>query len=512
MSYLIGVDCGTSGTKTVLFDEKGTVIATSTVEYPMYQPQNGYAEQDPKDWADAMINTIKAVMDSGGVKKNDVKGIGISGQMHGLVLLDKYNRVLRRSIIWCDQRTAAEVEEMNRIAGRERIVEITANPALTGWTAAKILWVKNNEPEIYSEIAHILLPKDYLRLILTGEYATEVSDASGMQLLDVPHRCWSDELLSDFGIDKSWLGTVYESCEVTGKLTREMADELGLSKDTVVVGGAGDNAAAAVGTGVVGDGKAFTTIGTSGVVFTHTSELSIDRLGRVHTCCAAVPGSWHLMGVTQSAGLSLKWFRDNFCMTEKETAKLMGEDEYFLMDKAAEKVGIGANRLLYLPYLMGERTPHLDPDARGVFFGLSAMHTRSDMLRAVMEGVTYSLRDCVEVFREMNVNVSDMMACGGGGSSALWREILSDVYNCSVKTVKFKEGPALGAAILASVGSGIYSSVTEACGEIVRTDKIQVPVEKRVSEYEKYYQLYRKIYPQLKSSFAELAALSYDVR
>ena len=332
--------------------------------------------------------------------------------------------------------------------------------------------MKNNEPEIYSEIAHILLPKDYLRLILTGEYATEVSDASGMQLLDVPHRCWSDELLSDFGIDKSWLGTVYESCEVTGKLTREMADELGLSKDTVVVGGAGDNAAAAVGTGVVGDGKAFTTIGTSGVVFTHTSELSIDRLGRVHTCCAAVPGSWHLMGVTQSAGLSLKWFRDNFCMTEKETAKLMGEDEYFLMDKAAEKVGIGANRLLYLPYLMGERTPHLDPDARGVFFGLSAMHTRSDMLRAVMEGVTYSLRDCVEVFREMNVNVSDMMACGGGGSSALWREILSDVYNCSVKTVKSKEGPALGAAILASVGSGIYSSVTEACGEIVRTDKI----------------------------------------
>ena len=507
MSYLIGVDCGTSGTKTVLFDEKGTVIASKTIEYPMYQPENGYAEQEPKDWADAMINTIKSVISSSSVKKDDLKGIGISGQMHGLVLLDKYNNVLRRSIIWCDQRTAAEVEEMNNIVGRDRLVEITANPALTGWTAAKILWVKNNEPEIYSKIAHILLPKDYLRLVLTGEYATEVSDASGMQLLDVPNRCWSDELLSAFEIEKNWLGKVHESCEVTGQLTKKMADELGLSEKTIVVGGAGDNAAAAVGTGVVEDGKAFTTIGTSGVVFAHTSEISIDKLGRVHTCCAAEPDAWHLMGVTQGAGLSLKWFRDNFCMTEKETAKLMGVDEYYLMDKAAEKVRIGADRLLYLPYLMGERTPHLDANARGVFFGLSAMHTRSNMIRAVMEGVTYSLRDCIEVFREMNVQVNDMMACGGGGSSPLWRSMLADVYGCPVKTVSSKEGPALGAAILASVGSGLYSDVTEACREIVKTDKIQVPVKDNVPEYEKYYQLYRKIYPQLRNSFAELAEL-----
>lgn len=507
MSYLIGVDCGTSGTKTVLFDEKGTVIASKTIEYPMYQPENGYAEQEPNDWADAMINTIKSVISSSGVKKEDVKGIGISGQMHGLVLLNKYNNVLRRSIIWCDQRTAAEVEEMNNIVGRDRLVGITANPALTGWTAAKILWVKNNEPEIYSKIAHILLPKDYLRLVLTGEYATEVSDASGMQLLDVPNRCWSDELLSAFEIEKNWLGKVHESCEVTGQLTKKMADELGLSEKTIVVGGAGDNAAAAVGTGVVEDGKAFTTIGTSGVVFAHTSEISIDKLGRVHTCCAAVPDAWHLMGVTQGAGLSLKWFRDNFCMTEKETAKLMGVDEYYLMDKAAEKVRIGADRLLYLPYLMGERTPHLDANARGVFFGLSAMHTRSNMIRAVMEGVTYSLRDCIEVFREMNVQVNDMMACGGGGSSPLWRSMLADVYGCPVKTVSSKEGPALGAAILASVGSGLYSDVTEACREIVKTDKIQVPVKDNVPEYEKYYQLYRKIYPQLRNSFAELAEL-----
>lgn len=507
MSYIIGVDCGTSGTKTVLFDESGAVIASKTIEYPMYQPKNGYAEQDPADWANAMINTVKAVMAQSGVKKEDVKGIGISGQMHGLVMLDKDNNVLRRSIIWCDQRTAAEVDEMNRIIGREKLVEITANPALTGWTAAKILWVKNNEPEIYSRVAHILLPKDYLRFILTGEYATEVSDASGMQLLDVPNRCWSEELLSAFEIDKSWLGKVYESCQVTGTLTKKMAEELGLCENTIVVGGAGDNAAAAVGTGVVEDGKAFTTIGTSGVVFAHTSKISIDKQGRVHTCCAAVPGSWHVMGVTQGAGLSLKWFRDNFCMTEKETAKLMGVDEYFLMDKGAEKVPVGANKLLYLPYLMGERTPHLDPDARGVFFGLSAIHTRCDMLRAVMEGVTYSLRDCVEVFREMGVNVSDMMACGGGGSSPLWRSMLADLFNSSVKTAASKEGPALGVGILAAVGAGLYRSVPEACGAIVRTDKVQTPDAENVGEYEKYYRLYREIYPALRESFAKLAKI-----
>ena len=507
MAYVIGVDCGTSGTKTVLFDEKGTVVASCTIEYPMYQPKNGYAEQEPSDWADAMVNTIKCVMSKSGVKAEDVKGIGISGQMHGLVMLDKDNNVLRRSIIWCDQRTAAEVEEMNRKLGRDKLIKITANPALTGWTAAKILWVKNNEPEVFEKCRHILLPKDYLRFILTGEYATEVSDASGMQLLDVPNRCWSDEVLSTLGIDKSWLGKVYESCEVTGQLTPKMAEATGLKAGTIVVGGAGDNAAAAIGTGVCEDGKAFTTIGTSGVVFAHTSGIAIDPKGRVHTCCAAVPGSWHVMGVTQGAGLSLKWFRDNFCGAEMETARGMGVDEYYLMDKAAEEVPVGANRLLYLPYLMGERTPHLDPDARGVFFGLSAMHKKRDMLRAVMEGVSYSLRDCVEVFREMDINVSDMMACGGGGSSPLWRSMLADLYNCPVKTASSKEGPALGVALLSMVGAGIYSSVPEACKAVVRTDKIQEPNAAAVPEYEKYYQLYRDIYPALKAEFAKLAKM-----
>ncbi len=507
MAYVIGVDCGTSGTKTVLFGEDGSVIASKTIEYPMYQPKNGYAEQQPGDWANAMIGTIKAVMAQSGVSKDDVKGIGISGQMHGLVMLDKDNNVIRPSIIWCDQRTAAEVAWMNENVGEKKLIEITANPALTGWTAAKILWVKNNEPVNFAKIAHILLPKDFLRFVLTNEYATEVSDASGMQLLDVPNRCWSDELISAFGLDKSWFGKVYESCEVTGTLTKRMAEELGLNEGTIVVGGAGDNAAAAIGTGVCEDGKAFTTIGTSGVVFAHTSQISIDPRGRVHTCCAAVPGSWHVMGVTQGAGLSLKWFRDNFCGSEKETAKYMGVDEYYLMDKEAATVPVGANRLLYLPYLMGERTPHLDPDARGVFFGLSAMHTKKDMLRAVMEGVSYSLRDCVEVFREMNISVSDMMACGGGGSSPLWRSMLADLYGCPVKTASSKEGPALGVALLALTGAGVYSSVPEACKAVVRIDKTQQPDSANVPEYEKYYRLYTEIYPALKEKFRKLAAL-----
>ncbi|MBR1739320.1 MAG: xylulokinase [Ruminococcus sp.] len=507
MSYIIGVDCGTSGTKTVLFDEKGAVIASLTVEYPMYQPKNGYAEQDPADWANAMITTIKGVIDKSGVSADEIKGVGISGQMHGLVMLDKDNKVLRRSIIWCDQRTAAEVEEMNEKLGREKLISITANPALTGWTAAKILWVRNNEPDIYEKCRHILLPKDYLRFILTGEYATEVSDASGMQLLDVPNRCWSKEVCDALGIDMSMLAKVYESCEVTGQVTAEMAEKTGLKAGTIVVGGAGDNAGAAIGTGVCEDGKAFTTIGTSGVVFAHMSKIAIDPKGRVHTCCAAVPGSYHVMGVTQGAGLSLKWFRDNFCSAEKETAKGMGVDEYYLMDKEAEAVPVGANRLLYLPYLMGERTPHLDPDARGVFFGLSAMHGKRDMLRAVMEGVSYSLRDCVEVFREMEINVSDMMACGGGGSSPLWRSMLADLYGCPVKTASSKEGPALGVALLAAVGAGLYSSVPEACGAVVKTDKTQEPNAEKSAEYEKFYALYREIYPALKEKYAKLARL-----
>ena len=507
MQYLIGIDLGTSGTKTVLFDTKGNVIAHKTVEYPMYQPQNGWAEQDPQDWWNAAAETIRSVIAQSGVNPADIRGLGISGQMHGLVMLDKEGKVLRRSIIWCDQRTAKECEELTEKVGKERLIEITANPAMTGFTASKILWVRNHEPEIYEKCAHILLPKDYVRYELTGEFATEVSDASGMQLLDIKNRCWSDEVLEKLDIDKALLAKVYESPEVTGTVTKEAAALTGLCEGTPVVGGAGDNAAAAVGTGVVEDGKAFVTIGTSGVVFAHTNEMAIDPKGRVHTFCCAVPGCWHVMGVTQRAGLSLKWFRDNFFLEEMQTAKGMGVDPYYLMDRQAERAPIGANRLVYLPYLMGERSPKLDSDCRGVFFGLSAMHTKYDMLRAVMEGVIYSQRECLDILRGMGVVSSEMLACGGGGSSPMWRQMMADVYNLPVKTVVSKEGPALGVAILAGVGAGIYSSVAEACRKVVKTNPAQAPIPENTGRYEEFYRVYCGLYPQLKDCYKALAAL-----
>lgn len=507
MEYVIGVDLGTSGTKTVLFSTSGKPIASKTIEYPLHQPQNGWAEQAPEDWWHAACGSMKEVISKSGINPKDIKGIGISGQMHGLVMLDKAGNVLRRSIIWCDQRTAAECDEITNKVGASRLIELTANPALTGFTASKILWVRNHEPEIYEKCAHILLPKDYVRYMLTGEFATEVSDASGMQLLDVPNRCWSDEVLSKLGIDKSLLAKVYESPEITGKVTAQAAELCGVPAGTPVVGGAGDNAAAAVGTGTVQDGIAFTTLGTSGVVFAHTDKLSIDPKGRVHTFCCAVPGAWHVMGVTQAAGLSLKWFRDNFCDAEMVAAKGMKKDPYYLMDKQAENIPIGAERLLYLPYLMGERTPHLDPNCRGAFIGLSAMHTRQHMLRAVMEGVVYSQRDSVEVLRGMGVKINDMLACGGGGTSPLWRQMLADVYGCPVKTVVSKEGPALGVAILASVGTGVYKSVQEACKEVIQTNPAQNPIPENSKEYEKYYKMYTALYPALKESYGNLAKL-----
>lgn len=507
MKYTLGIDVGTSGTKTVLFDQNGGKIVSHTVEYPMYQPKNGWAEQNPLDWWNAVATTIAEVMKKSAVDKNDVAGIGISGQMHGLVMLDEGNNVLRPSIIWCDQRTGEECRDIENIVGRARLIEITANPALTGFTASKIMWVKKNESEIYAKCAHILLPKDYIRLMLTGEYATEVSDASGMQLLDVPNRCWSDEVLEKLGIDKKLLGKVYESPEITGYVTGEVAEKCGLAAGTPVVGGAGDNAAAAVGEGVVSDGRAFTTIGTSGVVFAHTDNIEIDPKGRVHTFCCAVPGAWHVMGVTQAAGLSLRWLRDNVCTEEIRAAEKDGVDPYKIMDAEAAESPIGANRLLYLPYLMGERTPHLDPDCRGAFIGLSAMHTRGDMTRAVLEGVCYSLKDCLSVLDEMHVKPEGMKICGGGGKSKLWRKMLADVYGIPVMTIESDEGPALGVAILAMVGAGLYPTVKDACDAIVKVRDTVEADEDSTAEYAKFYNIYRGLYSHLRGDFIALAEL-----
>ena len=507
MKYVLGIDLGTSGTKTVLFNQEGKGICSATVEYPLYQPHNGWAEQEPADWYNAAVSTIRTVLTGSGVDREDVVALGISGQMHGLVMLDENNEVIRPSIIWADQRTAKECEEITEKVGYENLIRITANPALTGFTLSKIIWVRNHEPENYARCRHILLPKDYVRFMLTGDYATEVSDASGMQMLDVPNRYWSDELLGILNIDKALLPKVYESCEVTGHISAKAAELTGLSEKTLVVGGAGDNAAAAVGTGVVEDGKAFTTIGTSGVVFAHTDHLAIDPKGRVHTFCCAVPGAWHVMGVTQAAGLSLKWFRDNFCAAEKTAAEAMGVDTYDLTNQEAAKSPIGANKLIYVPYLMGERTPHLDADCRGMFFGLSAMHQRRDLLRAVMEGVTYSLNDCLGVLSGMGVAPETMLACGGGGKSPLWRQMLADVMNCPVATTVNTEGPALGVAILAGVGAGLYGSVQEACRAMIHVNPPQAPIAENVPKYAKVYEVYRQLYGANKDLFKQLGAL-----
>lgn len=474
MDYLIGIDIGTSGTKAALFDIDGNVIKSSTAEYGMSQPYNGWAEQDPQDWWNAVQKTLADIWTDG------VAGIGLSGQMHGLVMLDEKNEVIRPAIIWCDQRTAAECDEITDIIGRKRLIDITANPAMTGFTASKIMWVKKHEPENYAKCRHILLPKDYIRFKLTGEFATDVSDAGGMQLLDIKNRCWSDEVAEKLGIDTDMLPKVYESTEITG-----------YCKGVSVAAGGGDNACAAVGCGIVRSGKAFTTIGTSGVVYVHTDKPMTDPDGRIHTFCAAVPGKWHVMGVTQAAGLSLKWFRENFA----------AELSYREIDERVNKIPIGSERLLYLPYLMGERTPHIDPFARGVFFGISAMHRKEHFMRAVMEGVAFSLRDCFEVLKENNIVINEMAVVGGGSRSAVWGEMLSGVYNMSVRPLD-SEGAAFGAAILAGVAAEVYKSVETACNKLIHYPNEIKSVNS--TEYEKYYSIYKELYPALKNEYKKL--------
>ncbi len=507
MAFLLGIDIGTSGTKTVLFDESGNTVANAVAEYPLYQPHIGWAEQDPQDWWMAVSSTIKEVIQKSGVDPSDIKGVGLSGQMHGAVLLDKDDKVLRKAIIWCDQRSSAECQQITSLIGKERLIEITANPALTGFTASKIMWVKNNEPEIFEKVKKILLPKDYIRYMLTGEFATEVSDASGMQLMDIPGRKWSDEVLSKLEIDKSLLGKLYESQEVSGKVNNYGSQLTGLKVGTFVVGGAGDQAAGAIGNGIVRTGVVSSTIGTSGVVFAFSDKVTIDPMGRVHTFCHAVPNTWHIMGVTQAAGLSLKWFRDNFCIEEKRTAELMKIDPYVLMDKEAEKVDLGCNGLIYLPYLMGERTPHLDPNAKGVFFGLSAKHEKQDMLRSVMEGIVYSLKDCMEIIKEMGVDIKEVRASGGGGKSPLWRQMQADVFGTEITTINSDEGPALGVALLAGVGAGVYSDISQACDTIINVKTRQAADIEKTQKYLKYYNVYKSLYTSLKNNFEEISSI-----
>ena len=491
--YLIGIDVGTSATKAALYDTEGNEIDSVSCEYPLYQPENGWAEQEPEDWWRATSEALKRLTAS--VCDGEIAGVGLTGQMHSLVMLGKDDKPLRRAILWCDGRTSKECELIEETVGHERLIEITANPALPGFTASKIVWVKNHQPEIYEKCAHILLPKDYIRLKLTGEYATDVSDASGMQLFNVKKREHSKEICEALGIDYSLLGKVYESSEISGYVTKQASEATGLPVGCIVAAGASDNAAAAIGVGVCADGDAFTTVGTSGVVFVHTEEPKIDPLGRVHTFCAAVPGEWHVMGVTQAAGLSVSHFKEIF-----------GKDTpYGEYDDACLALPIGSEKLIYLPYLMGERTPVLDSNARGVFFGLSALHTKEHMARAVYEGVAFSLYSCLDVFREMNITTKGMAMCGGGAKGKLLPPMLSDVYGLKISPDNSGKGASLGAAILAGCAAGIYDSVREGCRRAVRLEKEILPDMKKREKYLEFYGIYKSLYPVLKGAFKSLS-------
>ncbi len=501
MSYFLGVDIGTSSTKTILITEQGRVLGEATASYPLSHPKPMWSEQNPDHWWRATVKTIRAVILKSGVDAAQVKALGLSGQMHGSVFLDKDDQVIRPAILWNDQRTVSECDEIeSRAGGRSQLIRMVANPALTGFTAPKILWLRNNEPRNFERLHKVLLPKDDVRRRLTGCYATDVSDASGMLLLDVGRRKWSTKLMDKLDLDTGLFAEVFESEDVTGTLTKKAAQLLGLSADCLVVGGAGDCAANALGTGVVRSGIVSTSIGTSGVTFVHSDEMEFDKSGRLHTFCHAVRGKWHMMGVNLCAGGSLQWFADNLVATGKA-------DAFKAMNRAASKVNVGSEGLFFLPYLAGERTPHCDPLARGCFIGLTMSHTQGHMVRSVMEGVTYSLRDSLEIFQDMNVPVRQIRTSGGGAKSKLWREMQANVLGKKVVTINTDQGPALGVALLAAVGAGAYANIQQACRAVIKETSV-TPVQQKIKrDYDKRFPIYQRLYQSLKLDFEDIANL-----
>ena len=491
---IIGIDVGTGGTRAVLVDEKGTLLGSATHEHAQFaSPQNGWAEQDPRDWWNACQQAVGKLLRETGVSKSEIAAVGLAGQMHGAVLLDEKEEVLRPALIWCDQRTAEECRVLNETIGEQRLVEPTSNPALTNFTLTKLMWVRTHEPEIWKRFRSFLLPKDYVRLQLTGVKAIDVSDASGTLLLDVVHRRWSMEMVKATGLDERCLPEVFESPEIVGKITARAAQATGLAEGTPVVAGAGDQAGGAIGMGIVKAGCVSATIGTSGVVFAATDQPFLDPRGRLHTFCHAIPDRWHVMGVTQAAGLSLRWFRDNF-----GTAGKAAGDPYDSLSQEAAAIPAGADGVLWAPYLMGERTPHLDSDVRGALIGLAASHGRRHIIRAILEGVAFSLKDSLTIFAEIGVPVNDIRLGGGGARSPLWRQIQADVYAQPVSLLAAEEGAAYGGAVLAGVGAGLWPSVDEACAEIVRIASVVNPIKQSSDKLQQQYQLYRAIYPALK--------------
>ena len=498
---LLGIDVGTGGTRALVVDEGGSIIASATAEHePFQSPQTGWAEQDARDWWRATIESVRAVLANPEVVADDIACVGFSGQMHGAVLLDEGGEVLRPALIWCDQRTDEQCRRITERIGAERLIELVSNPALTNFTLTKLLWVREQEPELWSRFRSLLLPKDYVRFRLTGERAIDVADASGTLLLDVANRRWSETILDALEIDRACLPALFESQEICGRVSAAGGQATGLREGTPVVAGAGDQAAGAVGMGIVRPGAVSATIGTSGVVFAATDRPALDKRGRVHTFCHAVPGRWHVMGVTQAAGLSLRWFRDRFGAGEAaQEQALEKRDPYELLSEEAASAPPGSDGVLWAPYLMGERTPHLDPRARAALVGLAASHTRAHVVRAILEGVAFSLRDTLTIFAEMDVPVETIRLGGGGARSPLWRQIQADVYGRAIEILAAEEGAAYGAALLAGVGSGLWQSVDEACTQAVRVAQSVEPDAGRAALMNKSYIGYRALYPALRS-------------
>jgi len=496
--YWLGIDIGTGGSKAVLVDESANVKCRVTApheEITMERPL--WAEQRPENWWDAAQFAVRNVLKQSGVTGKEIRGIGLTGQMHGLVMLDGGGRVLRRSLIWCDQRSQPQVDAINQKIGNEDVIAFTANPVLTGFTLPKLLWVRDNEPAVFEKTRRILLPKDYVRHCLTGEFTTDVSDASGTGLFDVVTRQWSGKMIGRLGLDADLLPAVVESTAQTGAVSKKAAEATGLEPGTPVIGGAGDQAASAIGNGIVKAGIASCTLGTSGVVFAHLERPNYDPTGRVHTFCHAVPGKWHVMGVTQGAGLSLEWFRNQLAAgTEFDT----------LMDEAAATPP-GAGGLFWLPYLMGERTPHLDASARGGWVGITAKHTRADLVRALVEGVSYSQKDSLSIIEGLGVKVDAVRVSGGGGQSRLWRQILADVFGKRVAVLKTQEGSSYGAALLAAVGTGAFSSVEEICEAAIEEVSVSEPRPRESKIYSSSYEVYQTLYPSLRPLYRLIEGL-----
>ncbi len=486
----LGIDVGTGGSRAVLIDSQGAIIAAETVEHqPFASPEIGWAEQNPQDWWRASAEAIRKILANSNVQAAEIGAIGLSGQMHGAVFLDEAGEVLRPSIIWCDQRTNKQCRDLMEKIGAEKLIELVSNPALPNFTLTKMLWSRENEPEIWNRVRAVLLPKDYIRFRLSGSKATDVADASGTLMLDVENRKWSNELLAAVKISENLLPELYESHEITGKISAAGASETGLKEGTPIVAGAGDNAAGAVGMGVVKVGAVSATIGTSGVIFAVTEQPSIDLRGRIHTFCHAIPNRWHVTGVTQAAGFSFRWFKDNFA-ADKSFDDLV---------KGASKIPAGADGLLWTPYLMGERTPHIDSLVRASLIGLTANHTEAHVVRAILEGVAFSLRDAIEIFRELNIPIETIRLGGGGAKSALWRQIQADVYGQKVEILAAEEGAAFGAALLAGVGAGNWKSVDEACAATIKVAETIEPNEKSVEILNRQYKAFQMIYPSLRS-------------